>query len=230
MFLRHLPHDLGYAFRKLKRAPGFAATAVLTLALGIGANASVFSMIDRVTIRTPSGIDDAANVRRLEQRFTVAQTRETRQRDVFSWKFKRFRDLLGPELRPWRSSALLFTGLGILALVIAGIGVYGTVAYATTQRTREIGVRLALGANRRDIVGLVVSQALFPVIGGGILGLGLATAVGHFAKAVLYEVAPADITSLAAAATLLSATALLACVVPASQAVRVDPVIALGSE
>jgi putative ABC transport system permease protein len=88
----------------------------------------------------------------------------------------------------------------------------------------------ALGAERLDIMGLVVSQALAPVIAGGIVGLGIATLCGYLAKAMLYEVSPADAISLAAAAILLSLTALAACVVPANQAVRVDPMIALASE
>jgi predicted permease len=146
------------------------------------------------------------------------------------WDFKQFGDLLDAELHPWRLSALLFAGLGALALVIAGVGIYGTVAYATTQRTREIGVRRALGADHLHIVSLVGFQALAPVVAGAALGLGLAAVFGRVAKAMLYEVAPTDPIVLAAAGGVLVMTALVACVIPARRALRVDPVIALASE
>jgi len=123
-----------------------------------------------------------------------------------------------------------FSLLGGLTLSIAGIGIYGTVAYATAQRTREIGVRRALGAHPAHVLSLVVSETLEPVAIGGTLGLGLAVAVGYFARSRLHEVTAADARSLATAAAILAISALIACLLPAVRALRVDPVIALRSE
>jgi putative ABC transport system permease protein len=119
---------------------------------------------------------------------------------------------------------------GGLAIVLAGIGIYGVVAYAVSQRTPEFGVRMALGAQRWDVLRLVLAQVAGMVLGGTALGLLLAVLLGQALRSLIYGVSPADPVTLAAASSLVLATAMLACVVPARKATGVDPMIALRAE
>jgi predicted permease len=117
-----------------------------------------------------------------------------------------------------------------LALVLTGVGVYGVVAYATAHRTREIAVRLALGADRRRIVSLVVRDGLAWTAGGMLAGLAGAFALTRYLSSLLFGVGAHDPITLAAVALLLGAVALTASAIPAIRAVRVDPMLALRSE
>jgi putative ABC transport system permease protein len=124
----------------------------------------------------------------------------------------------------------MFSIFGVMAVLLASIGVYGMVSYAVSQRTQEIGVRVALGAERRDVLRLVVSQGL-RLAGAGVL-VGIVGAVGltRFMKTLLYNVAPTDPLSFGAVALFLLAVAFAASYVPARRATTVDPLIALRSE
>lgn len=123
-----------------------------------------------------------------------------------------------------RLYAVLLGVFGIFALVIAGVGLFGVLSYAVAQRAREIGVRTALGAQTRDIVSLVLSQAAVVAAAGVIAGSALALGASRFLAAFLYGVAPDDTASFAIAAVALAATVVIACVVPARRAARVDAV------
>ncbi|MBK6781477.1 MAG: ABC transporter permease [Gemmatimonadetes bacterium] len=129
-----------------------------------------------------------------------------------------------------RFTMRLFAGFAALALLLATIGLYGVVSYSVSQRTREIGVRIALGAGRGAVLGMVLLQALGLATGGVLLGL-LAAAAGTRAMAsMLYQVSPLDPLTFGAVALVLVAVALLAAWVPARRALRVDPVVALKGE
>jgi putative ABC transport system permease protein len=126
-------------------------------------------------------------------------------------------------------SALL--GLfSMLALTLSVIGIYGVVAYSVSQRTREIGIRLALGAQRRDILRLVLGQGSIPILLGIILGTAAAAVVTRMMAGFLYGVAATDPAAFAGSTLLLSAAALLASYVPARRATKVDPMAALRTE
>ena len=129
-----------------------------------------------------------------------------------------------------RLSVMLLGGLGGLALLLAVIGIYGVVSYSVAQRTPEIGVRLALGATGRDVLRMVVRQALALIAAGVVIGVGLSLALGSLMRTLLFEVSPRDPATLAAIASGLALVGLVASLVPALRATRVDPLVALRSE
>ena len=125
--------------------------------------------------------------------------------------------------------ALLGVFAGI-ALLLAVVGIYGAVAYTVEQRTGEIGVRMALGAQTADVLRLVVRQGMNPVILGLIIGLAGTFAVGRLLAAQLYQISPHNPLLLGATAIVLALAALLACLIPARRATHVDPIEALRTE
>lgn len=127
--------------------------------------------------------------------------------------------------------SVTFSGtFGLLALALAGIGIYGVVAYTTRQRTREIGIRMALGAEKGQVFRMVLRQGFRLALVGLVLGLGLSVVLTRFLKSFLFGVAPSDPLTFAIIALLLTSVALVACLVPARRATRVDPLVALHCE
>jgi predicted permease len=134
------------------------------------------------------------------------------------------------ELRPWRLGASLFTAFGLLSLCVAAIGIYSVVAYAVGQRTHEMGVRIALGASVRQILSLVVLDRMAVVSAGVGAGIAAALALGRFVSSLLFGVTTSDPAVMLAAAATLIGTAIVASLVPAWRAARVDPVTALRAD
>lgn len=126
-----------------------------------------------------------------------------------------------------RTGVALLSVFGLLALALASIGLYGILAYAVNQRKREIGLRMALGAARRSVLGLILKQGMGLVLIGVLIGFIAAELIGRLLSRMLYGVSPSDPISVASAAAVLLAVALLACYLPARRASRVDPLIAL---
>jgi putative ABC transport system permease protein len=129
-----------------------------------------------------------------------------------------------------RLAATLLTLLGAMAGLLAAFGLYSVLAYAVVQRTREIGVRIALGADKMEILRLVFSQAMFPLAGGVLAGVAAAYASTKLLGKLLFGVSPHDPATFAGVAALLTAVALLACYLPARRATQVDPMVALRYE
>jgi putative ABC transport system permease protein len=139
-------------------------------------------------------------------------------------------ELLEQTLLPWRFSTTLFGWFAALALLLSVAGIYGVVSYTAGQRTREIGVRMALGARRNDVLRLVLRQGLRVSLAGVAAGLAAAFYLTRFLAAQLYGVTPRDALTFVSLAAALTALALAATYLPARRAARVEPVIALRCE
>jgi ABC-type antimicrobial peptide transport system permease subunit len=124
----------------------------------------------------------------------------------------------------------LASGFGGIALLLAAVGLYGTLAYAVARRTREIGIRLALGAQRKSVLRLVLGESLMLVAGGSLAGIPLSLAAGHSLRAFLFGVTAYDIPAMLGACAVLTFVGVLAAVVPARRASRVDPMTSLKYE
>jgi putative ABC transport system permease protein len=138
--------------------------------------------------------------------------------------------VVSDSVAPRRFSMVLLGTFAAIALFLAAVGLYGVVAYSVQQRTREIGLRMAIGAAPRDVVTMVVGGAMKLALAGVILGLVGAALFARLAASLLFEVTPSDPLSYAATSALLFAVAILACCAPARRAVRVDPIVALQME
>jgi putative ABC transport system permease protein len=167
-WLEYVGNDYRYAARTLRQSPGFAAAAILTLALGIGANVAVFT------------------------------------------------EILG-----------IFA---IVAFLLACVVIYGVMAYAISQRTGEIGLRVALGARRSDILGIVLSEAGLMVVAGVGAGLMGSLVLTRFLQTLLFDIKPTDPLTFATLTILLAGVALSLSFIPARNASRIDPLVALRHE
>ena len=139
-------------------------------------------------------------------------------------------DLIGSQLAADRMIAVLLSVFGGGALLLAAIGIYGVMAYSAAQRTREIGIRIALGAERRDILKLIVGQGMVLIAIGAGIGLALALAATRVLKSLLFGVSATDPLTFTVMLLVLVGVALLACYVPARRATKVDPLVALRYE
>ena len=138
--------------------------------------------------------------------------------------------LMSESVAEQRFNMLLLAIFGALALVLAMVGIYGVISYSVSQRTREIGVRVALGATRSDIFKLVIGQGMILILIGVGLGLAASLVLTRLLTTLLYEVSPTDTLTFAGISFLLISVALLACYIPARRATRVDPMTALRYE
>jgi putative ABC transport system permease protein len=150
--------------------------------------------------------------------------------DVFVANLQPMNSLLAKQLAQPRFNMLLLSVFATVAMVLAAIGIYGVIAYSVTQRTREIGIRMALGAQRGDMLGMVLRQSLAVVLLG--IGIGIVASLGatRLLAILLYGVGANDFSTYALVVLMLAAAALLASYIPARRAMKVDPMIALRYE
>ena len=211
--MQTLWQDLRYGARMLLKSPGFTLIAVITLALGIGANTAIFSIR---TSSDPLSLAAAAReaVRSIEKNALILEVTTADQRMGNLGAQRRF--------QTW-----LLAAFASLALTLAALGIYGLMSYAVAQRTREIGVRIALGARTSDVFRLVIGQGMKLVLIGVVVGWLGALWVTDVLAHMLFEVSATDPATFVGVALLLIGVALLACYLPARRAARVDPMVAL---
>lgn len=146
------------------------------------------------------------------------------------YNIKTLEEVLSDSIAPRRFNLLLLGTFAIVALVLAALGVYGVVAYAVSERTHEIGIRMALGAGRSKVVRMMVAQGMWSVVAGLVVGLFGAWAATRLIAGLLYGVQPHDMATFAVTTVALGSIACLACVVPALKAALVDPATALRAQ
>lgn len=138
--------------------------------------------------------------------------------------------LVNQQVQPTRFRAALVAAFGVTAVVLSMVGIFGVMSYVVARRTKEVGVRMALGADRRSVQRLVVMRALTPVLVGLVAGCAITLAVGRFAESLLAGISPRDPVALAAAVAALAISAVAAAWWPAWRASRLDPMVALRDE
>ena len=145
-------------------------------------------------------------------------------------RLMRLREAIDPQLRPWRLGVMMFGAFGLLALVVASVGLYSVVSYSVAQRTHEMGVRVALGARPADVARLVLGQSVRVALIGVVIGCVIAVAAGAFIASLLYDTSVHDPLVFGVVAVVLVTVAVVASLVPARRATRVDPVVALMAD
>lgn len=145
-------------------------------------------------------------------------------------RFRTFSQVYWASLGSRRFNAILIGCFGILALLLAAVGIFGVIAYSVSRRTREIGVRVALGARSWDVLTMILTQGLRTILIGIAIGVAGSLAITRLLRSMLFGVTATDPLTFAAVILLLSGTALLACYIPARRATKVDPMVALREE
>ncbi len=151
-------------------------------------------------------------------------------RDLPVSNVETLRETIGKSTLGSEFNSLLVLGFAAMALVLAAAGLYGVLAYLVTQRTNELGVRIALGAQRAQILRLTLLDGLRPALAGLIVGLAGSAAVAKLIRSLLYGIEPYDSIVFLAVITILLAVAALACTIPAWRASRLDPLQAIRME
>jgi putative ABC transport system permease protein len=139
-------------------------------------------------------------------------------------------DYVGLSVQSRRFALILFGAFAFIALLLSVVGIYGVTAYTVAQRTREIGIRIALGAQRGEVLALIMRQGALPIFAGIVVGVAAATALTRFLTSMLFGVTPTDPVTFALVGALLVGASAVACWIPARRAMNVDPVIALRQE
>jgi putative ABC transport system permease protein len=146
------------------------------------------------------------------------------------FQLKTMSDVVGDSLVRPRFLSLLLGSFSVIALLLAAVGIYGVMAYSVSQRTQEIGVRVALGATTKNVLSMVIGQGLKLTVVGLAVGLTGSFLLSRVMASLLFEISPTDPLTFAIVGVGLAAVALLACFVPARRAAKVDPMVALRYE
>jgi putative ABC transport system permease protein len=151
-------------------------------------------------------------------------------RDIPVYNIRTMDQALGSTLELERFTMFLVSIFAAVALTLAAVGLYGVMSYAVSQRAREIGIRMALGARRSDVMMMVIGQGIKLVGAGILIGLGGALALTRYMETLVFGVSPTDPLTYVTIVSLLTLVALLACWIPARRATRVDPMVALRAD
>jgi ABC-type antimicrobial peptide transport system permease subunit len=161
---------------------------------------------------------------------TVRGELRTIDKSIPALETRTMEDLIAATTSSRRFLTWLVTGFALLALLLAAGGTFAQVAYTVSQRSHEIGIRVALGASRASVVGLMMGQTLALIVCGGLLGIAATSGVARFLQQVLFAVQPLDVPTLVAAPLVMLGIAALACVLPSWRATQTDPAIGLRAE
>ena len=173
-------------------------------------------------VRSTNGLDAAIDSARRELRAV--------DKDLALTDVAPLTDVIEDSIGDERFRTMLLGAFAAVAMFLAAVGIYGVLAYVVSQRSRELGIRLALGAKRQELFTMVVRQGMRPVIAGAGAGLAVAVALTTLMESLLFGVHAVDPTTYAVALSTLTAIALAACAMPALRATRIDPLIALREE
>jgi len=171
-----------------------------------------------------TSVDPAALIRAIKREIRVID------KDQPIAQVQTLDDKLSESIGPQRFTLFLLGIFALIALMLASAGIYGVMAYAVSQRTHEIGVRMALGARRLDVLKLVLGQGMSLVVIGVVLGLAGALATTRLMTTLLFEVTATDPVTFMLVTAVLMIVALVACYIPARRATKVDPLVALRYE
>ncbi len=235
--------DVRYGVRMLGRSPGFTLVMVLVLSLGIGVSVGLFGYMEW-RLHPPSPFSDPQRVVHLS-----VVNEATEKGELSYLDFLALREIIErldsrvpvypmttlaqetqKQTRGRAADARLIGSLSLIGMAMAGIGLYGIVAFAVTRRTHELGVRLALGARSQDVLRAVMGQGLKLSLVGLALGLMGSFLLGRVLWASLFGTNSFDLIAFAGSSSVLLGAALLACYVPARRAAQVDPMAALRYE
>ena len=139
-------------------------------------------------------------------------------------------EVLAGSIADRRGMMFLMGVFAAVALLLAAVGIYGVISHSVSQRTREIGIRIALGAQVTEVLKLILRQGLLLVLAGTGLGLGMALLLTRVISDLLFEVSPTDLVTFISVPLVIAAVALTACYIPARRAIKVDPIVALRDE
>jgi len=176
----------------------------------------------RFAIRTDR---DPASIGQSVRRLVLARDRTVPVENLVSME-----NVIGESLAPQRTISVTLALFAAVALMLACIGLYGVLAYSVSRRTHEIGVRVALGASRREVLGLVLKRGMALALSGLAAGIVAAFGLTRLLKDMLFGIAPSDPATFMAVSVLLTLVAALACAIPARRAAKVDPMVALRYE
>jgi putative ABC transport system permease protein len=146
------------------------------------------------------------------------------------WRTQTLDELVEKSLASRRFNMMLLGIFAGVALLLAAVGLYGVMSYSVSWRTQEIGIRMALGAQRGDVLKMIVGQGMLMTLIGVVIGLGAAFALSRLLASLLYGVSPTDAFTFSAVSILLILVSLIACFIPARRAMKVDPIVALRTE
>jgi predicted permease len=236
----YFPNENPVGQRVNMRTPGDRSSLSLTTLIGVIADARTESLADAgvpqmyLCLYQRHANDLAIFLRgRLDPAATPVELRQQVQSinpELPVFGAQMLDDVMSESLSVRRFSMEMVALFALTALLLAGLGIYGVISYIVSERTHEIGIRMALGAQHRNILRMVLRQGLGLAVAGAVLGFVGAFLVSRLMAGLLYGVSPADPLTFAAVSALLIGVALLACYIPARRAVRVDPLVALRHE
>ena len=160
----------------------------------------------------------------------IRQQLRTIDAELPLYSIRTMADRMSESLTDRRTPMVVALVFAVVALFLAAIGIYGVLAYQVSQRTKEIGIRVALGSDSRRVFGLIVKEGMTLMAGGFVVGIAGAFAVRHAMATQLYGIGPMDPVVLVSVAAMLAAVALAACALPARRAARIDPITALNAQ